>query len=227
MGRVNDLFNDIDDLNESPIDENTQNALNSLDALQATEQKNEKIDGKKQESTKKSTPKKTEIPKTDTKKVSKTAETKKAVEKTEEPKKVVEKTKSNNTIKVKCIEDVTPDIAKKAGLDDDYVTKYNSLPVKAKSKFINLINWLLFDEQLSIYTLVCFKHLINKNEAKSADLKIALMSNTERPYPIGTASSQAGQLMSVFPAMNIGKLNEKTIVLQSSSPLVIKFENKY
>lgn len=233
MGGINNLFSDIQSQDEGEMDQGTKNALDALTKLEtsttsgekdkakedkATEVKTKvtKVKKAKVETTKSTTTKAKEKPKKETK----VTESKAAVE----TKKIANKETKN---KIRDIEELTPDIAVKLGLDDNYHEQYTSLPKKAKSKFINLVNWFLFDEQLSIYTLVCFKQLIDKTEVKSSDLKIALMSNIERPYPINTASSQAGQLMAIFPTMNIGQLNDKVIVLKSKSPLVIKFENKY
>lgn len=244
MGGINSLFSDIQPQDESEMDQGTKNALDALTKLETSPTTDNKAKVAKVAKTteakaKTKATKPVEAKAVETKvEVAKTTETKvkpkskkvtkesKATESTVEVKsKKVENKETVN--KIRDIEELTPDIATKLGLEENYAERYQSLPKKAKSKFINLVNWFLFDEQLSIYTLVCFKQLVDKTEVKSSDLKIALMSNTERPYPVTTASSQAGQLMAIFPAMDIGQLNDKTIVLKSTSPLVIKFENKY
>lgn len=219
MGGVNDLFS-LEEI--EPTDEQVSDVLGKLDDLDKVQN-----DLKKVESTK---PKAEKIVK-EVKEASKPKSTSKMAK--EVVKKVAEKSPvkpkpkpKTEVVKIQEINQVTPDMAKAMGLDKDFVDKYQAVPKKAKSKFINLINWFLYEEKLSVYTELCFMCLLEKNTTKSADFRICMMSNTERPYPPGTAGSQAGQLMAVFPAMNIGELNDKSIVLKSSSPLVVKFKKQ-
>ncbi|HDC4315859.1 TPA: hypothetical protein O8U22_003958 [Enterobacter kobei] len=50
-----------------------------------------------------------------------------------------------------------------------------------------------------------------------------MMSYPEKPYPVGTASTQAGQMMTVFPALGIAEKDGKSLTLNADSPIVKKF----
>ena len=112
----------------------------------------------------------------------------------------------------------------KAGLQREaFMKSYNEAPVKAMDKIQNIMHWFSGGPDLSIYTRISLHSLIADKSASSNSLKLAMMSYPEKPYPVGTASTQAGQMMAVFPALGIAAKDGKTLSLNADSPIVKKF----
>ena len=53
------------------------------------------------------------------------------------------------------------------------------------------------------------------------------MSYPEKPYPLSTASTQAGQMMAVFPVTGIATRDGGRLLLNEESPIVRKFIAEY
>ncbi|ENH0767112.1 MULTISPECIES: hypothetical protein [Enterobacter cloacae complex] len=112
----------------------------------------------------------------------------------------------------------------KAGLQREVFMKcYNEAPVKAMDKIQNIMHWFSGGPDLSVYTRISLHSLIADKTASSNSLKLAMMSYPEKPYPVGTASTQAGQMMAVFPALGIAAKDGKSLTLNADSPIVKKF----
>jgi hypothetical protein len=98
-------------------------------------------------------------------------------------------------------------------------------PVKAADKIVNLLAWYFNDVTLSVYTEICLRKICESKQAKVAEMRLAMMSNPSKPYPVSTAGSQAGQMLAVFPALNIAEKQEPgVLVLNEDSPIVAKFK---
>lgn len=98
-------------------------------------------------------------------------------------------------------------------------------PVKAADKIVNLLAWYFNDVTLSVYTEICLRKICESKQAKVAEMRLAMMSNPSKPYPVSTAGSQAGQMLAVFPALNIADKQEPgVLVLNEDSPIVAKFK---
>jgi hypothetical protein len=111
-----------------------------------------------------------------------------------------------------------------AGLErETFMAGYNAAPVKAMDKVQNVMHWFSGGPDLSIYTQISLKTLISDGIATSNSLKLAMMSNPEKPYPVGTASTQAGQMMAVFSVLGIATKEDNTLTLVKNSPIVKKF----
>lgn len=116
----------------------------------------------------------------------------------------------------------------KVGLATSAETSLNLIrecPVKVQDKALNLVQWMLRGHLLSVFTELCIAQLVKDGAATTSSLRAMLMSNPDKMYSVGTAGSQAGQMMKLLPAMGIAKLEGKTLVLNSGSPLV-KFFRK-
>ena len=112
----------------------------------------------------------------------------------------------------------------KAGLQrEDFMKCYNEAPVKAMDKIQNIMHWFSGGPDLSVYTRISLHSLIADKTASSNSLKLAMMSYPEKPYLVGTASTQAGQMMAVFPALGIAEKDGKSLTLNADSPIVKKF----
>ena len=81
--------------------------------------------------------------------------------------------------------------------------------------------------EISVYTVIAMRHILDANTATSNSIKLALMSNPEKPYPLNTASTQAGQMMAVFPATGIATREGGNLTLNKESPIVKKFIAEY
>jgi hypothetical protein len=91
-----------------------------------------------------------------------------------------------------------------AGLESEsFTAAFEGAPVKAKDKILNLLNWFNGGPEISVYTVIAMRYILDANTVTSNSIKLALMSNPEKPYPLNTASTQAGQMMAVFPATGI------------------------
>ncbi|EHJ2180778.1 TPA: hypothetical protein ACGTMW_003032 [Salmonella enterica] len=115
-----------------------------------------------------------------------------------------------------------------AGLNNDVFSKdFEKAPVKAKDKILNLLNWFNGGPEISIYTIIAMRHLIDAKTATSNSIKLALMSHPDKPYPLSTASTQAGQMMAVFPATGVATREGGNLTLNEESPIVKKFVAEY
>lgn len=92
---------------------------------------------------------------------------------------------------------------------------------------MNLLNWFSGGPDISVYTVISLRHIIEANVATSNSIKIALMSNPEKPYPLNTASTQAGQMMAVFPATGVALREGGNLTLNVESPIIKKFKAEY
>lgn len=115
-----------------------------------------------------------------------------------------------------------------AGLESEVFTAaFEKAPVKAKDKILNLLNWFSGGPEISIYTVIAMRHILDATTATSNSIKLALMSNPDKPYPLNTASTQAGQMMAVFPATGIATRDGGNLTLNKESPIVKKFIAEY
>lgn len=115
-----------------------------------------------------------------------------------------------------------------AGLESEsFTAAFEGAPVKAKDKILNLLNWFSGGPEISVYTVIAMRHILDANTATSNSIKLALMSNPEKPYPLNTASTQAGQMMAVFPATGIATREGGNLTLNKESPIVKKFIAEY
>ncbi|WP_370992951.1 hypothetical protein [Enterobacter hormaechei] len=115
-----------------------------------------------------------------------------------------------------------------AGLESEsFTAAFEGAPVKAKDKILNLLNWFSGGPEISVYTVIAMRHILDANTATSNSIKMALMSNPEKPYPLNTASTQAGQMMAVFPATGIATREGGNLTLNKESPIVKKFIAEY
>lgn len=111
-----------------------------------------------------------------------------------------------------------------AGLErETFMAGYNAAPVKAMDKVQNVMHWFNGGPDLSVYTQIALRLLISDGSATSNSMKLAMMSNPEKPYPVGTASTQAGQMMAVFSVLGIATKEGNTLTLVKNSPIVKKF----
>lgn len=115
-----------------------------------------------------------------------------------------------------------------AGLESErFTAAFEAAPVKAKDKILNLLNWFSGGPEISVYTVIAMRHILDANTATSNSIKLALMSNPEKPYPLNTASTQAGQMMAVFPATGIATREGGNLTINKESPIVKKFIAEY
>lgn len=106
---------------------------------------------------------------------------------------------------------------------EEFALMFNALPKKVKDKAKNILAWANDEAELSIYTRLCLEYLVKNGSATSGDFRTHLMSNPEKPYTVGTAGSQAGQIMSLLPAIGMATKDGKSITLNRENPLSAKF----
>ncbi|MEI9600049.1 hypothetical protein V5030_12615 [Moellerella wisconsensis] len=122
------------------------------------------------------------------------------------------------------LSDLNEEDCSKIGLSREVMlTSVDSCPVKAKDKALNLAQWALRGSELSIYTKLGLECIVKNGSATSESFRIYMMSNPSKPYPTGTAGTQAGQLMAVFPALGIATREGRELTLNKESPLVKLF----
>lgn len=90
---------------------------------------------------------------------------------------------------------------------------------KIADKFDNLFAAVNAGRDPSVYVTACLKTLVAKGTVTTNDLVTAL---TESKYTIGTARSQAGQVMTLFATLKIGTRSGQTLTLNPDSLLVEK-----
>lgn len=92
---------------------------------------------------------------------------------------------------------------------------------KIADKFDNLFVSLNAGKLPSVYITACFKALVAKGSVTMSDLVTAL---TESKYTIGTARSQAGQVMTLFALLNVGTRTGNTLVFNEGSAIAKKLQ---
>ncbi|CDL81029.1 hypothetical protein [Xenorhabdus szentirmaii] len=124
--------------------------------------------------------------------------------------------------------DLTEEDCEKIGVSKDVLlAAVKKCPKKAQEKVLNIAQWVLRGNELSVYTQLGIECLIKKNTASSEVFRLHMMSNPTRPYPVGTAGTQAGQFMAVFPALGIADRIGKNVTLKADSPLVKLYKEQY
>lgn len=116
----------------------------------------------------------------------------------------------------------------KIGLATDAATSLNIIrecPVKVQEKALNIVQWMLHGHLLSVFTELSLAELIRNETATSASLRAMFMSNPDKMYTVGTAGSQAGQMMKLLPAMGIATCTGKTLKVNPDSPVVKQFKS--
>lgn len=106
-----------------------------------------------------------------------------------------------------------------------FMAAYNAAPLKAMDKMHNILAWYSGRAELSVYTQIALSHLLETKVVTSNSLKMAMMSNPSKPYPVSTASSQAGQMIAALPALGIAVKEGKDLTLNPDSPLLKKFQS--
>ncbi len=99
----------------------------------------------------------------------------------------------------------------------------DSLPVKAREKVKNLINFLQSGVELSVYTRISLNTLVDEGKANSGDFRCGMMESKPKCYPVNTASTQAGQMMATFPALKIAERKGNVLHINLDSPFIKAF----
>lgn len=87
--------------------------------------------------------------------------------------------------------------------------------VKVAEKFDNVLLSIAAEKQPSVYTMAAYRALRAAGELTSADL----VKELGKIVQISTARSQAGQMMALFPALQIAKRDKNKLVLNPDSIL--------
>ena len=98
----------------------------------------------------------------------------------------------------------------------------DDLQKKVGEKFVNLISHFANGAPLSVYTVIALRELLTKGEITSQHLHGTYLDNTTRSYGTGTASAQSGQMMQLFPLLEIADRNGQTLTLKPEAPMAIK-----
>lgn len=95
---------------------------------------------------------------------------------------------------------------------------------KVQEKFENVLVSIHQNKAPSTYVMDCFRVLDKAGTATSPDLVAALKStnlkNGSKTYSEGTARSQVGQIMALFPALKIATRNGNALTINPDSLLV-------
>lgn len=97
----------------------------------------------------------------------------------------------------------------------------DSLAKKVGDKAVNLLRYAGQPNKLQGYTRLGIEHLINAGDANSRSLTDHLQA---QGYTIGTARSQANQLMSLLPALGIATRSGKQLTLNKDSGLLKEYQ---
>lgn len=108
-----------------------------------------------------------------------------------------------------------------AELVDDLAKTINNLAKKVGDKASNLLRHKSQPAKLQKYTRLGMDLLIDKGSVTSADLTKHLQSSG---YTIGTARSQANQLMSLLPALKIADKSGRTIAIRPDSVIAQQYK---
>lgn len=103
---------------------------------------------------------------------------------------------------------------------EDSVNLIRQCPVKVQDKALNVVQWMLRGQSLSIFTELCLKELVHRGSTTSAGFRGMLMSEPDKTYTLGTAGSQAGQMMKLFPVLGIATRIGTTLTINKESPIV-------
>jgi len=113
-----------------------------------------------------------------------------------------------------------------AKLDDAVIeAAVDALPKKVKDKATNLVDHIKLGKELSVYTKVAVNMLKADGAISNASLVTALTNASKKSavgvgYSIGTARSQAGQMMALFGKLGIATNDgAKGLVPNVASPL--------
>lgn len=96
----------------------------------------------------------------------------------------------------------------------------DSLAKKVGNKAVNLLRFRNEPNKLQSYTRFGLEHLIASGNTDSKTLTILLQS---KGYTIGTARSQANQLMSLLPTLRVATRSGKSLTLNADSRLIEAF----
>lgn len=106
-------------------------------------------------------------------------------------------------------------------LTDSLMTTINGLAKKVGDKAVNLLRHNENPAKLQKYTVIGLNTLIAGGDATSRTFTDALMA---AGYTIGTARSQANQLMSLLPALKVAEKNGRQLTLREDSVIREKFQ---
>ena len=94
---------------------------------------------------------------------------------------------------------------------------------KVNEKFENLLLTVPAGKRPSTYTMDCFAALVNKGGSITSTELVAALKATKKKdgttYTEGTARSQAGQIMALFPVLDIATRVKQTLTLNEDSLL--------
>lgn len=93
----------------------------------------------------------------------------------------------------------------------------DGLAKKVADKGVNLVRFRNHKDKVQVYTRLGLEFLMQKGEASSKELTEHLQASG---YTIGTARSQANQLMQLFPVLKVAEKVGKSIKLRADSMLV-------
>ncbi len=107
-------------------------------------------------------------------------------------------------------------------LVDQLKSDVDNLAKKVGDKAVNLLRFHSVPNKLQNYTRLGLEHLVKNGSTSSADLTKLLQG---AGYTIGTARSQANQLMSLFPTLKVANRAGKTLTLNEDSTIVESFKS--
>ncbi|QNK01730.1 hypothetical protein [Dyella telluris] len=93
----------------------------------------------------------------------------------------------------------------------------DGLAKKVADKGVNLVRFRNNKDKVQVYTRLGLEFLMQKGEASSKELTEHLQANG---YTIGTARSQANQLMQLFPVLKVAERVGKAIKIRADSMIV-------
>lgn len=103
---------------------------------------------------------------------------------------------------------------------DALKTTVDGLAKKVGDKAVNLLRYQNEPKKLQNYTRVGLEYLLSNGSASSKDLTELLQ---KRGYTIGTARSQANQLMSLLPALKVADKMGRGLTVNSQSLIAKNF----
>jgi hypothetical protein len=110
----------------------------------------------------------------------------------------------------------------------DDVIRMRPTQKKIAEKFDNVFVALNAGKLPSVYTIACYSALKAKGTVTSSDLVAALQATQRadgsKTYDIGTARSQAGQMMALFDVLKIAKREKNSLTINPDSKLAERFD---
>ena len=103
---------------------------------------------------------------------------------------------------------------------EELKTTVDSLAKKVGDKAVNLLRFQKKTEKLQTYTRLGLQFLVEEKQASSKTLTEHLVA---KGYTIGTARSQANQLMALLPALKVADRSARTLALNEKSVIVQNF----